>query len=409
MKQNKMNLTIGTPVKITIVPSPVKNIAIGTMGTIESKPTKVANIYQVDIKLDDGRIIKWNVDYLEVVAKIEPKIPDSDDTLLKPEVINLPIDDIRQDGGTQPRAYMDGNTVQEYSLEMSNGVVFPPVIVFYDGTDYWLADGFHRVAAAISCGWTAISAIVKQGTCRDAVLFSCGVNATHGLRRSNEDKRRAVLRLLEDDEWSQWSNREIAKKANCSEYMVRTLRNSICDFIADTKLNKERFVKRGDSTYTIKTENIGKIPQSTETYETTMTQSVTPENTDSQPTSVEKDLQQQGKELGLPQNQRTDQVLPDVERNHTTSKDVDDRLGAQVNIAALDSETRKAIIALKEQLLSLEANQLQNLGKVIGVKCEAQATTLASSLAIADPEIAIAVMKAIAVAYPFLGSDMGKS
>ena len=58
MKQNEVNLTIGTPVKITIVPSPVKNIAIGTIGTIESKPTKVADIYQVDIKLDDGRIIK---------------------------------------------------------------------------------------------------------------------------------------------------------------------------------------------------------------------------------------------------------------------------------------------------------------------------------------------------------------
>ncbi len=195
MKNNNHYLTVGTPVKITIVPSPVKNIAIGTMGTIESKPTKVADIYQVDIKLDDGRIIKWNVDYLEVFAEIEPKIPDSDDTLLKPEVVNLPLDNIRQDGGTQPRAYMDGNTVQDYSLEMSNGVVFPPVIVFYDGTNYWLADGFHRVAAAVFCGWTAIAAIVKQGTCRDAVLFSCGVNATHGLRRTNEDKRRVVLRL----------------------------------------------------------------------------------------------------------------------------------------------------------------------------------------------------------------------
>ena len=36
------------------------------------------------------------------------------------------------------------------------GAVFPPVIVFYDGTSYWLADGFHRVGATESLGRTAI-------------------------------------------------------------------------------------------------------------------------------------------------------------------------------------------------------------------------------------------------------------
>ncbi len=138
-----------------------------------------------------------------------------------------------------------------------------------------------------------------------------------------------------------------------------------------------------------------------------MAQSLTPENTDSQSTSVEKELPQQGEPLGLQHNQRTDQVL--LDGNHPTPNEVDDRLGAQVNIAALDSDTRKAIIALKEQLFSLEDHQLQNLGKVIGVKCSPQAMTLASSLAIADPEIARAVINAIAVAYPFLGSDRGNS
>ncbi len=406
MKQNNVNLTIGTRVKITTVPSPVKNIVIGTMGTIESKPTMTGNINQVDIKLDDGSVITWNVDYLEVVKEIEHKFPNSDDTSLKPEVINLPIDDIRQDGGTQPRAFMDGSTVQEYSLEMSNGVVFPPVIVFYDGTNYWLADGFHRVSAAVFCGWTTIAAIVKQGTCRDAVLFSCGVNATHGLRRSNEDKRRVVLRLLEDDEWSQWSNREISRQCGVSLDLVNRLRNSLTESFS----KKSRIYKTKHGTVaTMNISNIGKTPQPTETSSSTMAQSLNPENTDSPSTSVEKELPQQGEPLGLPHNQRTDQVLPDVKPNQTTPNDVDDRSSAQVNIAALDSETRKAIIALKEQLLSLEDHQLQNLGKVIGVKCEAQAKTLASSLAIAEPEIARAVINAIAAAYPFLGSDRGNS
>jgi hypothetical protein len=39
---------------------------------------------------------------------------------------------------------------------------------------------------------------------------SVSANAPHGLRRTNADKRRAVVRLLEDTEWSQWADREIA-------------------------------------------------------------------------------------------------------------------------------------------------------------------------------------------------------
>jgi hypothetical protein len=37
--------------------------------------------------------------------------------------------------------------------------------------------------------------------------------ATHGVRRTNEDKRRAVMKLLQDAKWSTGSNREIAKHA----------------------------------------------------------------------------------------------------------------------------------------------------------------------------------------------------
>jgi hypothetical protein len=37
---------------------------------------------------------------------------------------------------------------------------------------------------------------------RDAILFSVSANGTHGQRRTNEDKRRAVLCLLNDPEWA---------------------------------------------------------------------------------------------------------------------------------------------------------------------------------------------------------------
>jgi hypothetical protein len=89
---------------------------------------------------------------------------------------------------------------------------------------YYLVDGFHRVEAAKQAGITELPFIEKSGTYREALLFSLGVNSIHGLRRSNEDKRKAVFTLLNDEEWSQWSNRVIAKQCSVSEFLVRQLR-----------------------------------------------------------------------------------------------------------------------------------------------------------------------------------------
>lgn len=114
----------------------------------------------------------------------------------------LPLAAIRVDGGTQSRMAINQATVDEYTEAMQDGgAIFPALVVYYDGRDYWLADGFHRAAAAMQAGLLAFAADVRQGTVRDAVLHSVGANATHGLRRTNADKRRAVERLLRDDEW----------------------------------------------------------------------------------------------------------------------------------------------------------------------------------------------------------------
>lgn len=131
---------------------------------------------------------------------------------------------IRRDGGTQPRAALDPATVESYAEAARAGAEFPPVIVFYDGTDHWLADGFHRVAAHERAEFEEIIAEIRPGTRRDAVLYACGANATHGLRRSNEDKRRAVLLLLGDAEWGKWSDREIARLAHVGHPLVAELR-----------------------------------------------------------------------------------------------------------------------------------------------------------------------------------------
>lgn len=140
---------------------------------------------------------------------------------------SLPIEKIRVDGGTQIRTEIDSGVIQSYQDAMLAGASLPGVSVYYDGTDYWLADGFHRLAAAKLLDRDRIHVLVTPGTRRDAILFACGANATHGLRRTNEDKRRAVMTLLNDAEWSRQSDRWVAEKCGVSNHLVATIRSEV--------------------------------------------------------------------------------------------------------------------------------------------------------------------------------------
>ncbi|GEM_PF-3909194 len=136
----------------------------------------------------------------------------------------LKICSIRLDGATQTRAELNKAVFQEYASAMQDGATFPPVIIFDDGENRWLADGFHRIQAARLAGQEEIAADVRKGTLRDAQLFSVGANLTHGLRPSIADKRAAVSKLLADPEWSRWSDREIARRAGVSQPFVSKMR-----------------------------------------------------------------------------------------------------------------------------------------------------------------------------------------
>ncbi len=142
--------------------------------------------------------------------------------------IRVDLSVVRLDGGTQQRAALSDEVVSEYAEAMQAGARFPPVTVFFDGTDYWLADGFHRFAAVQRIPRRRkIDAEVIQGTLREAILHSVGVNAQHGLRRSNADKRNAVETLLNDPEWALWSDREIARQCSVSAQFVNNRRHAL--------------------------------------------------------------------------------------------------------------------------------------------------------------------------------------
>lgn len=134
---------------------------------------------------------------------------------------NVNINAIRIDGGTQARASLNESIVAEYA---DNLAALPPIILFYDGSDYWLADGFHRYHAYRRANKASIAAGVREGTCQDAKLFAAGANGDHGLRRTNEDKRRAVEMVLGIADCDGWSDTKIANHCAVSVPFVSAIR-----------------------------------------------------------------------------------------------------------------------------------------------------------------------------------------
>jgi uncharacterized protein (DUF2164 family) len=134
---------------------------------------------------------------------------------------------IRIDGGTQARVQLNQDVVKEYAEKMRDGEVFPPVTVFHDGAEYWLADGFHRYFGTKANGITSIEADVKTGTLDDAILFAFSANGRRGLSMSAEDNRKIIMAMLKHAEWSKWALTEIAKHVGVSKMTVSRVKASM--------------------------------------------------------------------------------------------------------------------------------------------------------------------------------------
>lgn len=172
----------------------------------------------------------------------------------------LRTDQIGLDDVTQMRQGVSHETVREYAEAMEQGAEFPPVIVYFDGRRHWLADGFHRARAHRFLSLPEIKADVREGTQRDAILHAVGANASHGLRRTNADKRRAVETLLKDREWAAWSDREIARKTATTHPFVARVRQEVVPSSGNDYQTPNRTVQRGGTTFTQNTANIGQRP-----------------------------------------------------------------------------------------------------------------------------------------------------
>lgn len=148
-----------------------------------------------------------------------------------PRYPRLPLASLRADDRLKSRVSICPETVADYAELLVEGVDFPPVVAFDDGSVKWLAAGFHRYAAHGKAGRKTILTDLRQGSFDDALLYSVGENAAHGLRRSNADKQRAILLLLESERWGQRSTNWIAEQVRVDPKTVLRVRESLSEHI----------------------------------------------------------------------------------------------------------------------------------------------------------------------------------
>lgn len=137
----------------------------------------------------------------------------------------MPIEKIAIYGGTQARASTNDDAIDSYVESIQSGQLFPPVEIYFDGTKYWLADGFHRLLAYKRAGKTDVQSRIFKGSRKDALLHALGANSKNSLYRSNADKRNAVEIAL--DEFPEETNAFIAKICAVSPTMVSNARRRL--------------------------------------------------------------------------------------------------------------------------------------------------------------------------------------
>lgn len=141
------------------------------------------------------------------------------------EFPQLPLAQIRRDGGTQPREGINQEHIDNMVATLEGGGSLPPVEVMYDGSHYWLVNGFHRCAAHERHGTDHLSVVIKQGTLDDAKWESLGANRE--LPRTLREIERNVKDALRHPRSQGMSNRALAAHLGVDHKTIGKYRNEL--------------------------------------------------------------------------------------------------------------------------------------------------------------------------------------
>jgi hypothetical protein len=134
------------------------------------------------------------------------------------DTIRIPLSRIASDGTQFLRATVDQAVLTGYMRLIADGIALPAIVLFYDGTDYHIGDGFHRYKAALGLGQPEMLAEVRPGNRLDALWFAMGHSASS---LSIDEKRALALRALAL--WPIKSQRAIAKQLACDKGVINRL------------------------------------------------------------------------------------------------------------------------------------------------------------------------------------------
>jgi hypothetical protein len=177
--------------------------------------------------------------------------------LINPKLIHTDLD-------TQACVAINDDVVKEYMEAMEAGDIFPPFLVYFDKLNnrYILVDGFHHFEAHCRLHPNdTISVELKLGTLDEARWVSLGSNKNHGLRRTNTDKRNAIVNALKHPKGAELSDNQIEKYLSVDHKTIAAIRRELevsCEIL---KIEPQT-VQRGKQIYQQQTSRIGLSPPS---------------------------------------------------------------------------------------------------------------------------------------------------
>src|SRR5579871_844875 len=133
----------------------------------------------------------------------------------KNEPVDVSMEVIIRDFTLQVRTQLDDGLVRKYARELSNGAVFPSILLANIGGGLFLIDGFHRHSAYHSLGIRQIPAIIEPMNRRQALCKAALANLANGKPLNATERRKAFRKFirgggyrLSKDKWM--SYREVA-------------------------------------------------------------------------------------------------------------------------------------------------------------------------------------------------------